>query len=96
MRRPVGYAVRFLALLAVIASIQFVSGARSSSTSPYVSALSNLAVGPAWAAKPAPCGDRTCDFTDPDVPICVSQKKVGTNCRVFVKFGMTVCQTTAC
>jgi len=85
MRRPVRYAIRFLALLAVIAS-----------TSPYVSALSNLAVGPVWAAKPAPCGDRTCDLTDPAVPICVSQKKVGTNCRIVTKFGMTFCQTTAC
>ncbi len=96
MRRPVRYAIRFLALLAVIASIPLVSGARSSSTSPYVSALSNLAVGPVWAAKPAPCGDRTCDLTDPAVPICVSQKKVGTNCRIVTKFGMTFCQTTAC
>jgi hypothetical protein len=96
MRRPARHAIRLIALFAVIASIQFISGARSSSTSPYVSALSDLAVGTAWAAKPAPCADKTCDNSDPSVPICVFQKKVGTNCKIITKFGMTFCQSTAC
>lgn len=56
-------AVRFLAFVAFVGAILLILNVVSSPTSssgPYISALSNLAGSPAYAAKPSACNHKAC------------------------------------
>ena len=66
MHKPGRLLLRFMVILIVLALIPVVLGPRApKKNSPYLSALSDLAAAPAWAAKPAPCSKETC-VTDPE------------------------------
>ena len=94
--KPLRYTLRLILVVSVLGLVPILFAPAGPSLTPYVSALSDLAVGDIFAAKPPPCGNKVCDFTEPDSPICVAQKHSGTNCRRFIKFGMVVCEQTAC
>ena len=58
LRKSVRYALRAVMLIAVFASLTMLHTPASPSHSPYLSALSGLAVSPAYAAG---CPDKACD-----------------------------------
>lgn len=58
MRRTITYALRFALILAVVGMIPMLSGPAGKASSPYLSALSNLAV-PQTFARPA-CNYKGC------------------------------------
>ena len=59
MKRAAGFAARFLAIVAVIAVIQMTLAPSAPAHTPYVSALSNLSVGSAFAF-PINCPNNSC------------------------------------
>ncbi len=59
MRRTMQYAVRFVLLVAVLASILTVSSQNVQPNSPYLSALSNLTAGASALASPK-CQNQIC------------------------------------
>ena len=59
MRTPVTFAVKFLAVIAVLGLVSFVLAPASHVSGPYISALSDLAASSALAAKPG-CPNKQC------------------------------------
>jgi len=75
MSRPIKLALRFLAIVAVVALIPATLGPSSSRNSPYLSALSDLTAGSALAAPPG-CAQMACNAPDN----CVSAHNKPTKC----------------
>ena len=67
MRKSLGYAFRFLVIVAVVAAVPALLGPASPVNGPYLSALSNLSAGTTLAANS--CNNKACgSFSGP----CVS------------------------
>ncbi|HKN48027.1 MAG TPA: hypothetical protein VJ144_08660 [Candidatus Polarisedimenticolia bacterium] len=64
MRRAFRMSARFLLIAAVVTAAAVLFAPPSRSSSPYVSALSDLAASPAYAAKKQNCGT-ACEFVAP-------------------------------
>lgn len=60
MCRPVRYALRFMVMVAVIASLPILLSPSSGEGTPYLSALSDLTVSSVLAAKPGTCSNSIC------------------------------------
>ncbi len=90
MRRPYGMFLRAAVLLLVVAAIAVTFAPASRGGSPYLSALSDLAASPAFAAKPANCHS-LCEFVAP-AHTCLSDA-VGSKC---VRSSTGGCTTVAC
>ena len=58
MRRMIRYSVRFVVILAVVASLQLLSPPSTAPATPYMSALSLLATAPTFAVPG--CPDKKC------------------------------------
>lgn len=86
MRRSIRYAVRFMAIVAVAVTLSLLLSPSGGAGSPYVSALSELAVG-SLMAKPSPCNFSWCGTTGIS---CTKAKQV--NCKVTGG----VCSAVAC
>ena len=69
---------RILSVVAVLAAVQIVTGVSSPPRSPYLSALSALAVQSALAAPG--CNNKTCEKDPRKGPTCFSA--TGSNCSV--------------
>ena len=59
MSRPTRFAVRFLAIVALVALVQIALAPSAPVSNPYASALSNISVGPALAF-PINCPNNSC------------------------------------
>ncbi len=84
MYKPVSYALRFVMIIAVAASLSLLLTQPVSTSCPYVSALSDWAVGQTLASQT--CTDRACSNT---LTQCIHLK--GFNCRRIDR-----CSDTAC
>ena len=69
---------RILMIAAVLAAVQIVAGVSSPARSPYLSALSDMAVQSALAAPG--CNNKTCEKDPRKGPTCF--KAMGSNCSV--------------
>jgi hypothetical protein len=69
---------RILVIVAVLATAQIVIGVSSPDRSPYLSALSNMAVQSALAAPG--CNNKTCEKDPRKGPTCF--QATGSNCKV--------------
>lgn len=58
MRQPARYLVRFVVIVALLATLPLLAGPSNPKNSPYLSALADLPAGPALAATH--CSDRSC------------------------------------
>ncbi len=58
MRQPARYLVRFVVIVALLATLPLLAGPSNPKNSPYLSALADLPAGPALAATH--CADRSC------------------------------------
>ena len=84
LRKSIRYALRAVVLIVVVASLTMLLAPASPVHSPYVSALSGLAVSPAYAAG---CPDKACDRG----VSCVA----GTGYKC-IRFNGRGCTATAC
>lgn len=83
MRKPVRFALRFVMIVAVGASLSLLTSPAPTSC-PYVSALSDWAVGQVIASQT--CADRVCNSS---LTGCVHTK--GFNCRRIDRCSETAC-----
>lgn len=86
MSHALRLAFRFLTVVAVIVAVSVVFSPRSGPSSPYVSALSDMTAGPAWADPPN-CAKEECL----DSEVCVS-----TNHKTRCSFVFGPCVTRVC
>ncbi len=67
MHRPLKYAGRFVVVVALVAVVSVLLAPSSSTNSPYLSALSNMAVSGTLAATLAPCNNLHCGILRPNI-----------------------------
>ncbi len=91
MRRPLGMALRGLAIVALLTAASAAFAPPSPAHSPYLSALSDLAATPALAAKGGRHCDSFCEFVAPAFT-CLHEGS-GTKCGTSSTGG---CVTISC
>ncbi len=91
MRRSLRMTFRFIMVVAVLAMIPVAVAPSGSTETPYLSALSNLAAVPAFAAKPT-CENKTCVHSSSGKASC--QPNPLTNC--IFRHGGALCGGSTC
>ena len=89
MRRSLKHAIRFLSVVCLLTLLPALMLPSTTAPGPYVSALSNLSVGFAMAAKPNNCPDRQCVNNK-------CQHVIGWSCPFKIGPGSSCARTIQC